>query len=787
MSAPRLDDSRAFFRRRKRTSVLPGPGGSVFPRPRFRRWTCLLLIFVAFSRLTPAVAQESRPTGAAPKAVSEAGLPERTAASDLEVLLKTLEDPQARERLIRQIRALIERERLQAGAAPQKTAAPEAVTFFQIYERLVGGLERVVRAATANVKTIPPLLNRGIRTLQSRDTLLHLLDLLWKLAAAFALALLLSWVVRRYTVRSAGRMTAPDGAGRGWKFLLSCARAFLGLVPPGITLLTVFLALTFLQPARLGAAVVLIALWAYFLRSVLMAGVRVLIAPDRPSLRFTGLREETAAYWNIWGKRLTGYGVYGYYAVRAVETLGAMKIWVDTLSALYAAGLAVQIIVLILQQRKEVHSLLTPRREAEKDLWKTVLTGWGFLAAKWHVIGIIYLIVAYGLWVLDYPDALRLMIQASAYTLLLTVLCVVARYFLGVLLGKLLRIPERVRFRFPGIERRANRYIRLLHRVFFALLYVVTAILVLEAWGVNAFDLLFSDLGVLLIVRVLTIALILAIAAAVLVAGNFASEALLHPRTLPGGRTAEPPARLKTLVPLGRTALKVSVIVVTALVLMDQIGISITPVLAGVGVLGLAVGFGAQSLVKDVISGLFILLEDSISVGDVVILKGTGGLVENINLRTIRMRDLAGNVHVIPHSNVDMITNMTKDYSRYVLDVGVAYREDTDEVVEILKRIGAEMQADPEFGPDMLEPIEILGVDRFADSAVVIKARLMTRPIKQWKVGREFNRRMKKAFDERGIEIPFPHQTVYFGQPKEGIPPPLYMEQVARAFEKQKE
>jgi small conductance mechanosensitive channel len=189
-------------------------------------------------------------------------------------------------------------------------------------------------------------------------------------------------------------------------------------------------------------------------------------------------------------------------------------------------------------------------------------------------------------------------------------------------------------------------------------------------------------------------------------------------------------------------------------------------------------------LVKDIISGMFIILEDSISVGDVVILKGTGAMVENINLRTIRMRDLSGNVHVIPHSSVDMITNMTKDYSRYLLDVGVAYREDTDQVVEILKAIGAEMQADPEYGQNILEPIEIMGVDRFEDSAVIVRARLTTKPIKQWNIGREFNRRMKKAFDERGIEIPFPHQTLYFGEPKEGTPPPLYMEQVARAFEK---
>jgi small conductance mechanosensitive channel len=206
---------------------------------------------------------------------------------------------------------------------------------------------------------------------------------------------------------------------------------------------------------------------------------------------------------------------------------------------------------------------------------------------------------------------------------------------------------------------------------------------------------------------------------------------------------------------------------------LHHVGVNITPILAGVGILSLAVGFGAQTLVKDVINGLFILVEDSIAVGDVVTIRGTGGLVEAVNVRTIRLRDLQGSVHIIPNSQVDMITNMTMDYSYYALDVRVAYREDTDAVVAALQEIDAEMRADPTFAADMLAPIEILGVDQFTDSAVVIKARLKTKPIKQWSVGREFNRRMKKLFDARGIEIPFPQRTISWSEPKHGRPVPL--------------
>ncbi|MDP6618675.1 MAG: mechanosensitive ion channel, partial [Nitrospinota bacterium] len=431
-------------------------------------------------------------------------------------------------------------------------------------------------------------------------------------------------------------------------------------------------------------------------------------------------------------------------------------------------------------QRREVRARLASDAGSGGETLRNVKR---FLAVYGHAITVAYLIVGYGLWFLDYPDALGLMVRATLYTALLIALCFVLRRFLAAILRRLFRIPVRLAARFPGLEGRANRYVRVTNRIAFFLLYLVTAFLIIESWEVRLFDFLFSDFGLFVMKRLFAIGVALLIAFVVLEGGDFAADALLQPRTGPDGETVEPPGRLKTLVPLGRATVKVAVIAIAVLVVMEQLGINITPVLAGVGVLGLAVGFGAQSLVKDIISGLFIILEDSMSVGDIVVLQGTAGMVENLSLRTIRIRDLAGNVHVIPHSSVDRVTNMTKDFSRYVMDVGVSYREDTDEVVEILKEIGAEMQADPEYGPDILQPIEIMGVDRFEDSAVVVRARFTTKPIKQWNVGREFNRRMKKVFDDRGIEIPFPHRTVYFGDPKEGTPAPLYLEQVSRAFE----
>jgi small conductance mechanosensitive channel len=222
--------------------------------------------------------------------------------------------------------------------------------------------------------------------------------------------------------------------------------------------------------------------------------------------------------------------------------------------------------------------------------------------------------------------------------------------------------------------------------------------------------------------------------------------------------------RITTLLGVVRTITSGLLWAVIAIIVLDQIGLDVTPILAGAGIVGLAVGFGAQNIVRDLISGFFMVLENQVRVGDVAIVNGTGGLVETITFRTIVLRDLAGVVHIFPHGTINTLSNMTKEWSGYVMDIGVAYKEDTDHVVEVMQRIAEEMRGDLDWRHRILEPIEIFGVDDFADSAVVIKARLKTQPIQQWNVGREYRRRLKKAFDREGIEIPFPHLSVYAGE-----------------------
>jgi small-conductance mechanosensitive channel len=219
--------------------------------------------------------------------------------------------------------------------------------------------------------------------------------------------------------------------------------------------------------------------------------------------------------------------------------------------------------------------------------------------------------------------------------------------------------------------------------------------------------------------------------------------------------------RAETLVHIIRNTIKIFIYIVAMFMILRELGVDIAPLLAGVGIAGLAIGFGAQTLVKDFITGFFILMENQYRVGDVVKIGDHAGLVEKIQLRTTVLRDLEGIVHIIPNGEVQSVRNMTYEWSRVVLDIGVAYKEDVDKVMGVLKDVGKKMRQEEPYRQFMLEDPQILGVDDFGDSAVTIKMLAKTCPLKQWDVGRELKRRIKYAFDKEGIEIPFPHRTLF--------------------------
>jgi small-conductance mechanosensitive channel len=225
--------------------------------------------------------------------------------------------------------------------------------------------------------------------------------------------------------------------------------------------------------------------------------------------------------------------------------------------------------------------------------------------------------------------------------------------------------------------------------------------------------------------------------------------------------TSEREKKAATVGKVARTTTRVLVWGAAALMVLREFGVDIAPILTGVGIVGLAVGFGAQSLVKDFLAGIFILTENQFNVGDVIKTAGVSGLVERVTLRATSLRDLEGRVHIIPNGSMGVVTNMTREWSRSVIDVNVAYKEDIDSVTGVLREVGAGLKADPEFASSITEPLQVLGVESLGESGVTIRVAFKTRPEQQWAVAREFRRRIKNAFDEKGIEIPFQHRTVH--------------------------
>lgn len=358
------------------------------------------------------------------------------------------------------------------------------------------------------------------------------------------------------------------------------------------------------------------------------------------------------------------------------------------------------------------------------------------------------------------------MLSTTGTFFVVWIFCFIALKASRVVRDRILPIAEKYYINAARI-RLYNRFVRYFFYFLIALVFVYFNAVI---WGLTELGLLQSAFLIGLISNVFTVLLVTLIALTAWEALNGLIEFSMQKAT---GRYSK---RMQTLLPIVRNVLFFVFSIMFTLVLLSEIGIDIMPLLAGAGVVGIAVGFGAQTLVKDFLTGFIIIMEDLIQVGDVAEIGGKTGIIERITIRKVQLRDLDGTVYTIPFSEIMVVSNLTKDFSYYLLNVGIAYREDPDEVIGYLREIDEEMREDDDFKDLILEPIEILGVDQFADSAIIIKARIKTIPIKQWTVGREYNRRMKYKFDKHGIEIPFPHQTIYFGEDKQGSAPPVHID-----------
>jgi small-conductance mechanosensitive channel len=306
---------------------------------------------------------------------------------------------------------------------------------------------------------------------------------------------------------------------------------------------------------------------------------------------------------------------------------------------------------------------------------------------------------------------------------------------------------------------RTTRVVKLADRVLSVIAVAAGVVLIARIWGVDLLAWASAGLGEQMVAGLLRLGvLLIAAAAAFELAGFVIGQGVS--RMADASADARRQAQLNTLGPLLKGVAQTAIVLLFGLMALGELGVKIGPLLAGAGVVGIALGFGAQSLVKDFLTGVFLIVEDIVSVGDIVRIGESGGQVEQMTLRTIRLRDFDGTLHVFPYGEAQVVHNLTKTFSFYVFDLQVSYGSDLDRALAVMREVGEALRGDPDFRDRILEPLEVVGVDGLADSGVMLKARIKTLPIQQWAVGREYNRRIKLAFDREGIEIPFPHMQV---------------------------
>jgi small-conductance mechanosensitive channel len=688
---------------------------------------------------------------------------------DLKELVDLLENPERREAFVKDLKNLIQ---LRETAARKPTGVerpPEKKEALPIERALMNFgflFKRVLDAGAhtaSRVARVPSALGKAKSFLSEPRNWSKLLRLLGAIAGSIVIALIIGLCLRRYApAREERKGSFPSRLGRG------IILVFLRVTPYAALLVSLFILLGVFPSFPLGHTLVILFFLVVFFYRLALAVFAVLLAPEDGRMRILSLSDEDANYFWVWAFRFADYTAFYFLATRALHIVGLTGSSFSFIRGLLLFVFPLMINVFFTQIAREIRTRYEIPHETQTP------SGGGFkkvliLAVRyWPIPAMAYSWAVFLFLIASYERGFRYLIEATMWTALTILGLWLTLRFLDWMFERLFSVNQRIKDRFPGLEQKTNQYIRIMRRGLDGVAVILGLGFIVQFWGIPFYTLVASETGSMVILRAIAIIITIGVVIAAVEISQFISDRLLHERK--GKKLTK---KRKTLIPLITTTIKIGVAFIGGIVVLDQLGVNTKPILAGAGIVGLAVGFGAQTLVKDVINGLFILLQDLISVGDVAVFGDKGGLVEAVGLRTVTLRDLAGNVHVIPNSSIETVTNMTKGYSRYVLDVGVAYREDVDEVMDVLREIGEEMQNDPNYKKDILEPLEILGVDQFADSAVIIKARITTKPIRQWAVGREFNRRMKKAFDQRGIEIPFPHQTIYMGEPKEGRAPAL--------------
>ncbi len=644
-----------------------------------------------------------------------------------------------------------------------------------------------LRAGIIAIAGLPQIWGWVSETVRSPAALAELADALWKLALVVAGALAAEWVTQRLLAGTRrlletrvpldtsaadeaddppepgpGAEPSPEDATSGHRHRLSFAWRLLRRLPfvllallidlvpvavfatVGNTLLALPLDITGNDRLVVGAVVD-----AYVICRIILCLTRAIVAPGLPSMRLVRCSDNTARYIMHWVRRVSTVAVGGYAAAEVALLFGLSQAAHDVLIKLVALVVHIMLVIIVLQIRHGVAKRLRARHNATG----VIASMQNHLAQRWHIIAIFYIVALWLVAALEIRDGYTRLLHFFVVTSSTLIMARLAGIVVLGTLDRSLRADAGTVSQYSAIEQRISQYYPIIRASLLGLIFAATGVMLLEAWGfspVTWFSV--GQLGARLVSALLTSVVTVVVAIIVWETANAAVEGKVA--SLARAAQTARAARLRTLLPMLRTTLLVTLVIIAGLIVLSQIGVNIAPLLAGAGVLGVAIGFGSQKLVQDLITGLFLLLENTMQVGDVVTLAGLTGTVEYLSIRTIRLRALDGSMHIIPFSSVTTVTNQTRDFAYALVDLPIGLDEEPDRVGKLLSDLVRSMRSEPRWQDSITADLEVMGVYAFTDTNWTMRVRIRTLPSQRWAVNREFNRRVKYCFDQNAVQSP---------------------------------
>ena len=557
------------------------------------------------------------------------------------------------------------------------------------------------------------------------------------LLGGIAISLLLMPV--RMNLRRNRPATLPGRVG------LILSLFLLRIVPVVIALGAALVLLNQNETHALPRYIILNIIYAIALGLAVQQVLRTIFAPAIDYLRPLTLSTPHAVYAYRWMTAFSLVIIVGYFLFDIAADARVPANAIIVLENILGLILTVMTIIVICQTRPFVAAILRGSDSDDENGQSFIRAMRLWLARHWHSLTITYLVIGLFISLLGIDHGIELMLRGTIFTF-------------GTLAAARLCFVALDRWEAPrqGVSSPIHRQILVF--VLRPIIWMVVVISVARIWGYRLDGIMATTIGQRLTATVFSIAATLLILTAVYEFLNATIDRHLN-RIDKTTKLPVATPRMRTLLPMLRNTIFIFFSSMAVLVFLSAIGINIGPLLAGAGVVGVAIGFGSQTLIKDFLTGLFIVAENTVSVGDIVNINTLGGVVEAISIRTIRLRDADGSLHILPFGEVSKITNMSKGFAYALVDINVAYDSDLEKTMNVLRDIGAQLQADPVFKRVILEPIEVMGVEKFNDSSITLRARIRTRPGKQWDVKRLLLLRIQQRFLQERIDLPFPTVT----------------------------